>query len=425
MKKLLDRTTYIFTPGIANAGTIRFLGDAVPFESIQLVTNLTRGVVVYQFNSPTRGAAGYNEATNTLTLDLDTSTQSATDILQVVVDAPEDTEYAPTQIAAIDPSGYPILLRSSALGGLVVADSDMRIGRLASLGTVVQFETTGYQSISVQLNQGLQSGGVWTVTFQVSNDNASWVAVSGWPALGAAAPVSTANAAGQWIFPALGRFFRVQITSWTSGQVVATCVLRSQPAFFPMSSPSIAANSTVSVSQIAGTATVTAGVAGLQAIGGNIAVGAAPTANPVPIGGWDGTNTRRILTDAVSGGVVLGSSATGNGQTLARINQTATTPAASQIKATAGRLTMVNVCNQGNVAGFLHLYNANAVTLGTTADALCIPVPPNVSAFSLELPDGGLFFSSGIGAAFTAGSAAADNTAFGSAPNLTLNYAFL
>ena len=60
MKRILDRTDFVFTPGAAGAGTIAFRGAAPAFETIQLVTNVTRGIVVYQFNSTTKGSAGYN-----------------------------------------------------------------------------------------------------------------------------------------------------------------------------------------------------------------------------------------------------------------------------------------------------------------------------------------------------------------------------
>ena len=51
------------------------------------------------------------------------------------------------------------------------------------------------------------------------------------------------------------------------------------------------------LSTLAGTAPVNAGVAGTLAVGGNVAAGAAPTTNPVPMGTFDGTNTERLRSD--------------------------------------------------------------------------------------------------------------------------------
>jgi hypothetical protein len=71
--------------------------------------------------------------------------------------------------------------------------------------------------------------------------------------------------------------------------VNAVGFMRAQPA--PSAPP-------VNISQIAGTTPVTAGVNGLQAVGGNIAPAAAATSYPVPMGAVDTTGkTRRVLTD--------------------------------------------------------------------------------------------------------------------------------
>lgn len=325
-------------------------------------------------------------------------------------------------MGGVDPLGNVRRVALAENGGIQPADGRTVVGNRvgATVGPIVLMDTTGYGSVVLQL-QGTFTG---TVTFQVSNDLTTWAATAGWAVAGAAAPTSTATAVGQWVIPAAGRFFRAQVTTAGTGNPVAIATLKNFSAWFPASSPSIAANSSVNLAQINATTPVTGGVAGILAIGGNIAVGAAPTANPIPLA-WDGTNTRRILTDASSGGVVLGSSTVTNGQTLSRFSQTVTTPAATQIKASAGRLTMLSISNGGTVAGFLHIYNAAAVTLGTTTDVHCYAIPANVANFPITLPDGGLYFSAGIGAAFTAGSANNDNTAFGSAPTLIANYAFI
>lgn len=325
-------------------------------------------------------------------------------------------------IAGGTPTGNPVRVTCNEAGHIVPADGQTFSGFRASLGTIVQVDTTGYNSVCMQLV------GTWvgTVTFQTSNDGTTWNAVAAWPVAGAVAPVTTSTANGQWLIASAGRFVRATVTAYTSGFPAAIAVLRNAAAFAPQSTPSvtIAANSTVNLAQVGGTSTVTAGVAGMQAMGGNVAVGVAPTANPIPLA-WDGANTRRILTDASSGGIVLGSSAVANGQTSARINQTATAPAATNVKASAGRLTSLSVSQNGTVAGFLHVYNAAATTLGTTNDTWVFSIPGTVGVYQVPLPDGGLFLSAGIGLAFTNGSPANDNTAFGSAPSLTANYTFI
>ena len=249
MKRILDRTDFVFTPGAAGAGTIAFRGEAPAFETIQLVTNVTRGVVVYQFNSTTKGSAGYNEATNTLTLDFDTSTHSASDVLQVIVDDIEDKKrFQP--VGGYDTNGHAMGLRVNARGHVVPSDQEIVSRSLDRVGSIVLVETTGYNSVVVQL------AGTWagTQTFEVSNDGTSWNACAGWSVTGGAAPVTSATANGHWVLPCVGRFFRVRFSAYTSGIAAVNLVLKNQPAFFPTSSPSIAANSSVNLAQFVGSA---------------------------------------------------------------------------------------------------------------------------------------------------------------------------
>ena len=175
-------------------------------------------------------------------------------------------------------------LRTSPLGGLMPADNEAITERLDRLGAIIRIETTGYNSVSLQVVPGpvAFSG---TITFQVSNDNTTWNSVFGWAVAGAATPVASTTSSGHWLIPAIGRFFRAQITAYTSGIAVAVAVLRNQNAFLPQSSPNIAANSAVNVAQFGGTAPVTAGVAGMLAVGGNIAEDTAATSNPLICGG--------------------------------------------------------------------------------------------------------------------------------------------
>ncbi len=61
-------------------------------------------------------------------------------------------------------------------------------------------------------------------------------------------------------------------------------------------SVALPANQSVNAAQIAGTTTVTAGVAGLLAVGGNVANAVAATANPVPVGGIFTTTPTTLTT---------------------------------------------------------------------------------------------------------------------------------
>jgi hypothetical protein len=92
---------YIFTPGAANAGTVK-IPDVYQLKDILMITNVTTNAVIYNFSDATRGAFAfsYNEndvttfpgsqnGVTTLTLDLDTSAMNANDKLQIFVDTQE------------------------------------------------------------------------------------------------------------------------------------------------------------------------------------------------------------------------------------------------------------------------------------------------------------------------------------------------
>lgn len=180
-------------------------------------------------------------------------------------------------VGGVTPSGYIRRIAVADNGGVTPADGVVITGtRLGTqVGPIVQLETTGYGTVVLQL-AGTFTG---TVTFQVSNDGSTWVSAVAWPAAGAAVPVNTATAVGQWLIPASGRFFRAQITTAGTGQPLAVAVLKNFSSAFPTNTPS------QNMAQIAGTAAVTAGVAGMLAVGGNIAEDTAATSNPLICGG--------------------------------------------------------------------------------------------------------------------------------------------
>jgi hypothetical protein len=81
-------STYTFTPGAANAGTVVVPGSYT-LEQFLLITNVTSGTILYQFNVPSKGAVLTTGGGNTtLTLEFSTQSMSAADRLQVFVDDP-------------------------------------------------------------------------------------------------------------------------------------------------------------------------------------------------------------------------------------------------------------------------------------------------------------------------------------------------
>jgi hypothetical protein len=251
-------------------------------------------------------------------------------------------------VAAIDQNNYPTRIRANNFGQLILADNVRLVNGRMGLGTIVVADTTGYNSIVLQLT------GTWvgTVTFQTSNDNGTWSSVVAWPVAGAAAPVNTATANGQWLIPTAGRFFRAQVTAWTSGLVSADMVLRNAAAIAPVSAPTIAANSSVNIAQIGATAPVTAGVAGMLAVGGNIAEDTAATSNPIIAGGVART---ALPASTVVAGDAIRATYSVSGQMIIKeyapadldffVNTTVTTNTQTQIRAAQASPIRTNVTN--------------------------------------------------------------------------------
>lgn len=182
-------------------------------------------------------------------------------------------------------------------GALIPSDAPTLIkGAANGLNEILfQVDTTGYQSISIQVY------GTWagTFTLQSSNDAVNWVSATGWNVSSANAPITTFTSNLGVAVPVTLRYFRVQCTAYTSGVAFATAYLRQQPAFNTSATPSY------NLAQVAGS-----GVSAASAqLGMNIVqVGGVATSNTgsavtatspaMPVAGTDsGLLARRLLTD--------------------------------------------------------------------------------------------------------------------------------
>ena len=86
MKKLLGTDTagsYTFDP-TAKTVTFSNLAQSLTLANILLITNITANTIIYNFADPTSGAVSFNN--NVLTLDYNTTSMNASDVLQIYVD---------------------------------------------------------------------------------------------------------------------------------------------------------------------------------------------------------------------------------------------------------------------------------------------------------------------------------------------------
>lgn len=211
--------------------------------------------------------------------------------VQIVGDPSGDFAGVNLLEAIVDPTSPNALTVSVAEQKPPLRDANNAL-RQSDAPAPIQFVGQATQSIIID-TQGYQSMNI-TSFAQVANvlacndPEGTFAALSGTNLVIAAAYVTATAANSSFSFPCIARFIKLTIT--TAG--AAMIYLRAAPWVAGYATP-IPSN----ISQLAGTGPVTAGVAGTLAVGGNIAVGSAPTTNPLNIGGWDGVNTRRMLLD--------------------------------------------------------------------------------------------------------------------------------
>ena len=83
---------YTFTPGAAGVGTLEITGN-YPLKVFQLITNVTDGIIIFNFADPAKGGStSYDSETDktTLTLDHDTSAMAADDAIQIFIDLQDE-----------------------------------------------------------------------------------------------------------------------------------------------------------------------------------------------------------------------------------------------------------------------------------------------------------------------------------------------
>jgi hypothetical protein len=144
-------------------------------EGIQLITNLTTGTLIYQFNNV---ALGGTVSGNTVTLTYDTTTMSSTDKLQILYNPPRGGFFDSAFTLLYRISEYlraPSYMRKTAAGDSlgVIVDSGIitSVGSLSTVSSVttVSTVTTLNNFNSMDSRYIIWSG--WNVEFQTGIRN--------------------------------------------------------------------------------------------------------------------------------------------------------------------------------------------------------------------------------------------------------------
>jgi hypothetical protein len=151
MKQLLGQDTsgtYTFNP-TAKTVTFSGLSQQITLANILLITNVTANTIIYNFASSTTGAVSF--VNNVLTLDYDTTSMSATDVLQIYIDVESYEESLATLLRRMNK-----LLESNA-----VVDSKLR------QRVTIEAIGTNNTANSTEVNGSIPVSG--TVTANVNN----------------------------------------------------------------------------------------------------------------------------------------------------------------------------------------------------------------------------------------------------------------
>lgn len=331
MKQLIgsDIGKYLFDP-IAKSITFVDIPE-ISLANILVITDVSAGIMLYNFADPNLG--GRLEGL-TLFLEYDTSLLNATDFLQVWIDLPaikddccdvsEDNQDTLDQIPLAVLPGNPGQQTSNLSFPVALAREqffDTVLNNVIPIGATwtgknglspdgLWLDCLQYRSISFEIVAA--SGTTVTLAFEGSNDGINAVAMQLFDsAAPATAPVTSVAVVASTVRffegPLKYRYFRARVSTAVAGSPVPIFTRLSLQPWIGTYAQVAASNLSSNIAQYGGNNVVTAGVNGVPAVGGNIAVGASPTVNPITVGGTDSSSrTRRFLTDTFGSMVVVG-----------------------------------------------------------------------------------------------------------------------
>jgi len=275
-------------------------------------------------------------------------------------------------VAGDDPRGYTRRIAVTELGHIIPADGRVFEGSRTSAGVIVQGDATGYNTIAFQTFNRFGTLS-WAIIIEFSNDGSVWTQANYWAVNAGTASPNSVTSASQNIVQVQGRFFRFRCSSYTSGAPSVIAVLK-QGSFFPPISVGgllvTTTNASTNVAQINGTATVTAGVAGMLAVGGNIAEDTAATSNPLICGGVARTG---LPASTIIAGDAIRNTLSVSGQLITKQNAPADLDFFANVTVTTNTQTAIRAAQGAGVR-----QNVTVVTYQNT----------NATATTLTIQDG-------------------------------------
>lgn len=143
--------TYIFTPGLANVGTIQIEIENFNIRKLGAIINVSQNAIIYAPGLSGKGLA--NLSGNIVTLQADTSTSNANDELQILYDESQNTSDNITEITGAIES-LRIAINALSKSGLGNSNTDAT-GRLRGTDVI---ESGTITTVSTMTNQSQMGG---------------------------------------------------------------------------------------------------------------------------------------------------------------------------------------------------------------------------------------------------------------------------
>lgn len=419
-KKLI--TSYVFTPGVAGAGTVTING-VYALEQFLLITNVTTNSIIYQFDEATIGGTISTGGGNTtLTLAVATDTMSATDRLQIFVD-----DAAAVEISAVSlplPSGASTAANQTTANSSL-ASIDGKIPALVSgrqpvdgsgvtqpisaaalplpTGAATQATLASVDGKLPALDTGYVPVLVKNGQLEITNDTGNPLPVGTAAQLNVTGSASANNTDLISVACDAYRSVNFQITGTWAGTITFQ-VSNDNTNWIAVNA--IASNGTAAVTTTTANVVAYSALSGVQYFrvrftaytSGTATINAYFNRDSVPTATLPGSPTNTVV-----------GSATGSGVTLYTVNSTATTNAAN-IKSTAANLYGISAMNTSATTKYVRFYSkSTAPTVGTDVPIMVVAVPATSSKEIEYVP--ALRITTGLGVAITGGAAATDATA--------------
>jgi hypothetical protein len=239
--------------------------------------------------------------------------------MEEVTDITEPGEQIPVAVAPAMPGQLPVSMAMPValaneqifdLQGPIISKLNPAVGNNLVIQDCIQYRQVALQVIT---GAGISAG---VLTFEGSNggDNqTTWTTVplfdQAVPTTAAVTTVTLAASTNRYFVGPLNfRYFRVRVSTAVAGGLVSCLPIFRMTPFSPVTNQVAAAsNWSSNTAQWGGTAIVTGGVNGSVGVGGNQAVAATTTTNPVQIAGSDyNLKIRRLLSDDQGHQIVAG-----------------------------------------------------------------------------------------------------------------------